>query len=335
LNSLFVVAILLAYISPFVDPNITSLFSIFGLFYIILLYINIAFIIIWLVIKPKIAFMSALAIFIGWGSLIKNIGFNTKESESQGLAIMTYNIGKTRYEMTKDNASEKMRHFEKIISDAKPDVICIQERVKWHMSYYDSIFSSYNLYAVDQLGTAIYTNLPVIDSGNIAFDTKSHNGTWTDLVYRNDTLRIYSIHLSSNHVTQVTGEMLDKPDIRNKKMWGDIRFVLSKYSKHTKIRVQQLKRILAHSATSPYPVILAGDFNDIPQSYLYNMMSSKYKDAFRSHGKGIQKTFISSIPGLRIDYTFVDKGIQVLDQRLIKSQLSDHYPLLTKLHLVK
>lgn len=335
LNSLAVVCLLFAYLSSFVNPAITWFFSFFGLFYFPILITNIIFIILWLILKPKYALMSLIGIAIGWNALLKNIGFSPDESNEDGLTVMTYNIGKIRYEMTEDNAEKKIKEFETILEQAQPDIVCLQERASRHQNYYDIIFRDYRLYAEDELGTAIYSKLPVVQYGNIPFDTKAHNGTWTDVMYQNQLVRVYAIHLSSNHVTKKTDEVLEQRDIRNKKLWGDIRYILSKYHKHGKIRIEQLKTIIKHSQAIDHPAILAGDFNDIPQSFVYNLVCSNYNDAFRECGKGLQQTYASTIPGLRIDYTFIDEKLQAGSQKLIKSDLSDHYPLVTNIHLIK
>ena len=76
--------------------------------------------------------------------------------------------------------------------------------------------------------------------------------------------------------------------------------------------------------SSPYPIILCGDFNDTPLSYAYNTISANLKDTFKESGKGIGQTFVK-IPALRIDYILHEKKIRSLNYKQHKKKLSDHY----------
>lgn len=78
---------------------------------------------------------------------------------------------------------------------------------------------------------------------------------------------------------------------------------------------------------SPYPVILCGDFNDIPNSFTYFKIKGDYNDAFLKSGFGIGRTFASLSPTLRIDFILADKKLRVSQFKKTKLYYSDHYPL--------
>ena len=90
---------------------------------------------------------------------------------------------------------------------------------------------------------------------------------------------------------------------------------------------------MAHAANSPYPVVISGDFNDLPQSHIYKLIDNNYKDAFRERGFGLAQTFKSKFIGLRIDYTFTSETIEILNHEVLNSDISDHYPVMTTLDL--
>ncbi len=316
---------LLSYLSPYVDPSTTWFFSFFGLGYPILLLVNVFFIVFWLVSKPKYVFLSLLTIAIGIGPLRKTIGFNKQKKVEEGIKVMTYNIGHTKYFLTEDSQEDKISEFKSFINSQNPDVICIQERSRRHLPIYEEVFSNYTLYPEEYIGTCIYTKVPILDSGNIYFDTNAHNATWVDLKVDGNIMRIYSIHLSSNKVKVLSDNI--------KEMWDESLFILDKYNLHSVKRIAQLKEILKHAESSPYPVMLTGDFNDVPMSYLYRLVAKSYNDAFMDHGIGFDKTHNTKIPILRIDYAFCADKINVLDQDVIKVNYSDHFPLITTIEL--
>ncbi|MBT8234322.1 MAG: endonuclease/exonuclease/phosphatase family protein [Bacteroidia bacterium] len=324
LNVLLAVFSIFAYLSPFVDPHITGFFGFFGLGFPILLICHIIFLVFWLVVKPKKSILSIIILALGYGHCTKAIGFNKPQKEEAGIEIMSYNIGYTRRLLHGKTSKSKKNAFIKFIKDENPDIICLQERAHYQFDIYEDIFDGYTLHPDKKIGTAIYTKLPIVNKGNITFDTKAHNATWIDVKYKKQILRVYSVHLSSNKVRKFSDNL--------KEMWDESMHILDKYNTHAKIRVNQIKEILAHAKTSKYPVVITGDFNDIPQSYIYNMMTKEYCDAFVERGSGLGKTFKTIIPGLRIDFAFVSNKLNVLEHEILKTDLSDHYPILTKVN---
>ena len=314
-------ALLFAYLSPFISPSSSWFFSFFGLGYPFLFLINALFFFFWLVFKPKYAVLSGLFLLLGIGPINKMIGFAGDKPKKKGLEIMTYNIGKTRIDFHYNNRQKKIDRFKKFIAQEKPDIICIQERLPRHLEYYEEIFAGYHLHPDSDIGTAIYSKHPIVQAGNIAFNTKSHNATWADIKIKNHTFRIYSVHLSSNRVPNLTDNVNE--------IWDESKYIINKYNEHAILRMEQLEEVLAHAETSPHPVIINGDFNDVPQSYVYRMIGQKYQDAFVEKGNGIGQTFHSRFIGLRIDYTFASEAVEILDHEILKSKISDHFPVVT------
>jgi len=76
---------------------------------------------------------------------------------------------------------------------------------------------------------------------------------------------------------------------------------------------------------SPYPVVITGDLNDVPNSYTYFKVRGSLKDAFLEKGYGIGRTFRSLSPTLRIDYIFTDPRFSVAQFKREKKNYSDHY----------
>jgi endonuclease/exonuclease/phosphatase family metal-dependent hydrolase len=321
LNIIAVIALLFSYISPYVDPNTTWFFSFFGLGYPILLFVNIGFVLFWLVTKIKYVPLSLIVILLGYNSITRTIGFNKPHSVDDGFSVMSYNIGGTSHHFSAKDKKTKIAEFKKLIKELSPDVVCLQERQEFLIPILDDIFKAYTTHLDPEMKTCIYSKLPISDHGKITFDTPYHSATWADVGYNNQRYRIYGLHLSSNKVPNLAdnfNEIIDESV-----------YVLDKYSIHAAKRVQQLDVIMKHAKTSPHPVLITGDFNDMPQSYTYRKISKEYCDAFIEQGNGLGKTQKSNVPGLRIDYAFVDENIDILDHDIIKSDLSDHSPIIT------
>jgi endonuclease/exonuclease/phosphatase family metal-dependent hydrolase len=78
---------------------------------------------------------------------------------------------------------------------------------------------------------------------------------------------------------------------------------------------------------SPFPVIVAGDFNDTPVSYAYRKLRKGLNDSFVNSGYGAGFTYRGNYPPNRIDYILYDNALinSFFDIKRVK--YSDHYPI--------
>lgn len=93
-----------------------------------------------------------------------------------------------------------------------------------------------------------------------------------------------------------------------------------------------------HQMLSGYrrlPVILCGDFNDVPDSRTHTKVKSDFTDSWEAVGKGDGFTFSSTKPVKRIDYVFLKKGTKLkpLQAQVIQADASDHLPLLVEVRI--
>jgi endonuclease/exonuclease/phosphatase family metal-dependent hydrolase len=93
----------------------------------------------------------------------------------------------------------------------------------------------------------------------------------------------------------------------------------------------QLNLFLAHEKSSPYTVIVAGDFNNSASSYVYRKAKGEKVDAFAKAGSGTGKTFTFDFLPLRIDFILADPTWKVIQFKNYDIELSDHFPILARL----
>ncbi len=87
--------------------------------------------------------------------------------------------------------------------------------------------------------------------------------------------------------------------------------------------------IALHMHTSPYKIIVCGDFNDTSASYVYEKLTKKLKDAFIERGSGFGRTYAGEWPQFRIDYILYDSKLKCLDYKRGNETFTDHYPITT------
>lgn len=337
INFGFVIAILLAYLAPKIDPELTWAISFFGLFYPVLLVINLLFIVFWLFKKPKYALLSLFSILIGWNQIQNFVGFNSQKFEhsDDAITLMTYNISNASYGYAKnvEQRNIKKRIFIEFLQRYKDiDIFCIQEVGDYAYDILRKTFPNHHMY-YKKKGAVILSKYPIVNKGEIDFGTITNSCLWADIRLKQGVVRVYSFHLQSNQISKDADNLVIHPDLNQKQAWYDIKGMLRKYKNRHLQRSRQVEKLATHIQKKEHKTILAGDLNDTPQSYTYNVLSKLGKDAFRERGMGIGTTYAGRIPLLRIDYIFVDNTMQVVTCEIIKDNFSDHYALLSTIVL--
>jgi endonuclease/exonuclease/phosphatase (EEP) superfamily protein YafD len=78
---------------------------------------------------------------------------------------------------------------------------------------------------------------------------------------------------------------------------------------------------------SPYEVIVCGDFNDTPVSYVTHKISKDLYDSFRSGGRWLGITFPNVKAPLRIDYILHSRKMVSDNFEIGRIVFSDHRPV--------
>ena len=142
-----------------------------------------------------------------------------------------------------------------------------------------------------------------------------------------DTLRIFNTHLASNKFGYDTYSFIDTARSISVKNIMGIRNIYKKISRGFIQRASQVEIIAAYIRTSPYRVVLCGDFNDTPVSYTYHKIKGKLSDSFEEAGRGYGVTYAGKFPKIRIDFVLHSAQIHTLSHTIHKLEYSDHYPI--------
>lgn len=261
-----------------------------------------------------------LLLLCSWPFLNTTFGFNTEKSKSDNsIKVLSYNV-KWFMEDRKNNYDQAINW----VVDQEADILCFQEfyperkiseRIVKKGKYYNATID-------DRYNVALYSKYPIINKGLLFSEYTFNNVLFADLKKGNDTLRVYSVHLQSMGINP--DKIQDSEGIK-----AEYENVMLRILKGSKERTKQLKRLLEHADKSPYPVIIAGDFNDTPFSYNYFQVRSDYKNAFEEVGKGLGVSYNGKIPFLRIDNQFFSEGLEAQDFETINDvYFSDHFPVI-------
>ena len=325
-NSICLLLLLLAYLSPYISPTFFWPISFFGLLFPVFYVVNSLFLIYWIIGFKKQIWANIIVLLIG----IQYIGlfFGTQPNTNKttdSIKVLSYNVRLfNRYEwIAKPNVKSEIIAFFKT---EKADILCIQE------FYTTDEIPNLN-YAYQHIGLqskksqwhmAIYSNYPQINKATVSIKGERMNNTciYSDLLIGTDTIRVYNVHLASNWFKNSDYTFLQNPQKETLKK--GINGIMERMKSSYKKRAGEARVIKEHMQSSPYPIILCGDFNDTPLSFSYNTISSDLKDAFKESGKGIGQSFVK-LPALRIDYILHDEQFNSYNYTKYKQKLSDHY----------
>lgn len=338
-------ALLMAYVSPFVDPRKIWIPAVFGLAYPYLFLLGL----VW----------TALLFFIRslWAWLLLIVlasGFNyTREvyhpfgpaqgNAAQSIQIVSFNtkvLG--RYE-NRDISAELFQFLNK----ESPDIVCLQEvlispgelreyiktgpfKHYWLSSYIEKPGKK------QKFGKVILTGHPVKDKGILEVPGSTIRfGSFADIEIDKKIVRVYNVHLQKTLVTDQDYQFIQNEADGDERTIRFSRALLSKLIKAYKLRASQADELRAHIQTCPYPVVVCGDLNDTRLSYAYRTITGAGKgleDAFLESGRGIAQTYRGPVPFLRLDFVLASPELRFRAYKTYKNIASDHKLLQTHLH---
>jgi len=326
------VLLLLAYLAPYVSANVFWPLGFIGVAYPFLLLINFLFIFFWLVLKKRFAIYSFIAILVGFGYIKTVVGFNFLKNRGEATSkILSYNVNSLYSNHPSQIKNGVQNPIIKFIKKEQFDISAMQELVLTGTNR--SLLKKHKIFKHEYLTNFLFysgSNSPILKKGKIAVSER--NGvSWIDTKLNGKTVRLYNVHLKSNRISGETNKFAFRKDFFSKKIFPYIKHVLTQIRKKSKIRATQAEEITQHIAECPHPVIVCGDFNEVPLSYPYRIISNGLKDAFVEKGTGLGFTFAGKFPGLRLDYVLVSEQIEVVDFEIRKEYLSDHFPVIVHL----
>lgn len=324
-NSVFAILLLLSYALPFISPKSIPAVAVISLLVPLIVIINLFFTIYWLLkLKRKVFLSLSLLIF---GVFISSPYYKFKgknNAKNNDLTVMSYNVRTFNYFKwdTDNDLDQKIFGF---INDKDPDIVCIQE-------YYDDAAAVKN-YPYTYIkkknnkglfGMAILSKYKIINQGSFNFEESINNAIYADVLFGNDTVRIYNLHLESLKI---------KP---NEAVFGaeNKEQLFKRVSSAFKKQTFQAEEVLQHQQDYKGKQITCGDFNNTSYSWVYRQLSKDKKDAFLEAGEGFGKSFNYFFP-FRIDYILTDKTATVNQFNTFSVKYSDHFPILARINWKK
>lgn len=330
------VSLAMSYFARYVHPAGTWLFAFFGLLFPQLVVLNLLLAVLWIIIKRKIFWLHLAVIlpsFFFLPAYVQWRGGSDKAGQpAQGdeIKIITYNVHLFGIN-TAARTLQTLPGIAAFIGKEAPDIVCLQEAAVFDTAAVSRLFPDYpyihfrprRLFGKAWFITATLSRHPILNREVIVFPNSGNVCIYTDIAVHGQTVRVYNNHLESTRLNLAMSFSRLKEDTgRNE----EIKRVTVRLRDAFKKRAAQVDTVAAHIASSPYPVLVCGDFNDLPMSYTYRKMKGRRHDAFMTAGSGMPSSFRSALPAFRIDYIFNDDYFKATRFYIPKVRYSDHYP---------
>ncbi|WP_300671562.1 endonuclease/exonuclease/phosphatase family protein [Soonwooa sp.] len=308
---LVIAGLLLAMLcNSFIQPSQISLLNLLSLGFPILMILNVILCIYWIVLfkKRSIFFLLISIMFIT--PTRRWINYSSEKKDKADFTLMTFNVKHGEF---------GMENIEKYISEKNPDIILLQEiSSKINLPNY--------LYKIEGFTqTQCFSKYPIEKFEDIKTQVDIGNSFYADINFNGKNIRFVNIYMEPFQIEKQMVRPSKSMDENEAKAKGLIKKMLPVFKEHQ----TQMQNTMTAVDNSPYPVVFAGDFNAVPNSYEYYLASKNLKDAFLEAGSGSGTSFHDFKFPIKIDHIFTSESIKALNYRVDRSvHISDHYPVL-------
>ena len=321
--------------STWINPAVHPRVSVIGLVFPVFLLLNVAFLLVWLLYKPRMLVVPVVGMAL-CGSYILDyfpLNFGGKSGDAD-LKIMSWNAGYFQG-LQPDSFFVGVDY----IMDTQADIVCVQEAQPVYavMKMLEERAEAEGYHFERQGTRLLLSRYPVLSQGDIEIDSKMGNGiVYYNLLMGNDTVTLLNAHLECYHLSvdekDEYGDALRSRD--RYKMKSEAEYLIGRLASSSRYRAKQVQIVNEFLDNLPQgrKVLLCGDFNDTPISYTYQQVKKHLKNAYRAGGKGVGLSYREKNFPVRIDHIFYSSDWKCIHAYIDNStDISDHYPIIAEL----
>ncbi len=280
---------------------------------------------------------AALTLFICWGPITTVSPFGHSRGVDEGekeFTLVSYNIlNGTDLE---NEAPEECRGLQWVLSSGA-DIVCLQEFKTINPKYVpgltqelaDSIKATYPYRIADSnKGLMLFSKYPAL---KISDDSRRFFDAYR-IVVGSHELTVFNVHLASYKLTDEETDIVTRiKGVRSaRKSVAELKgSVMHKLKESFRNRAQNAVAIREDAEKISGPLIICGDFNDVPASWTYRKIKGDdMGDAYTETNFGPMVTYNKHRFLFHIDQMLYRGPLKAVDLERGKQKNSDHYPLI-------
>lgn len=337
----------------YIPPLRWSVPAILGLVFPLIFAVQISIMILWLLRFRWYRVLPLVVILLlSWPAMrayfpINISGAPVLTEDQESIKVLTYNVMGFAFKAHDPATPNPVLQY---IKASGADIVCLQEAyivpneaqgvtegdIK---RYLGKEYPYWHHVAVQPNGGStliLLSRFPIKSAKRLPINSRANGAVAYHLDMNGREVLLVNVHLESFRLTGNDSaryiSIAKKGDARKAKSILQTRF--SPVFKRHNQQANYLHELIANYGRER--VIVCGDFNDTPVSYLRHKVSEGLQDAFIESGNGLGWTFNSNIFRVRIDHILCGSDFIPYGAKVDRSaQLSDHYPILTNLAIRK
>ena len=364
------------------NPTKWPLLALGGYVFPVFLIATVLFMLFWLFFKKRFILISFIALIAAYGPTTLYCpvawGKNTDETGKNRLKVLTYNTCNWGKGSGGATDREDFTHMLEYLHSQKADVMCLQESAPSRQisELFDSIFSDGPRYHMDTicspvsggLTITLISRFPIKRKQRIDIQSKGNNAAafWVEIPQEKGggkpvTLCIVNCHLEtmgmsvkekdefSTAMHSMAHGKAEKDSLRSLS-----HHLIGKISAASQIRAPQadiVSDFIARQMTEhpEMPLLVCGDFNDIPQSYTHYRIQHPQRldtkgaaditpliDCYQESATGPGYTIYQNAMRVRIDNILCSQQFTPIHTMTDRSvRMSDHFPVIALLEIYR
>ena len=322
------------------DPIAHPVLACAGMVFPIFLVANLVVLLLWLMVKWRRVWIPIAAFVLAFPSIRIFMPLHTSSEAPEGcIKVLSYNVaaygGNYRYNQAMDTIFGYLKQ-------QKADIVCFQEdmTVKFNpVEHFPELYPYNDTVHVTPPGyplinaVGIHSRFPIIRRERISYKSLANGSVAFFLQIGADTVIVVNNHLESTHLStddRQRYKAMMRGDMDRASTKEETRLILDKLSKAMAQRAEQAKAVSRYiEQHRSYPLIVCGDFNDTPISYVRRTIAQGLTDCYVDTGNGLGLSYNQRGFNFRIDHIMCSSHFKPYNCYVDdKMDASDHYPII-------
>ncbi len=298
-------------LNAFVPPKVFGYINLLSLAFPVLMILHFFLTLFWIFTWKKRAIVFLIISLIFFNPVRRWINYSPNSGKTGSLKVVSFNSKNGEY--ASDDTESSVKDY---IHNQNADIVLLQEN-KFESENEEGYIQK------DIIG--LKTKHKILKQEKLITNGSNAYSFYADIDVNGKIIRVINVYLQPFQLEKSMVKPTNNADVNKEKAKKLIVRLVPTFKDHQ----DQVRLIRKAVDNSPYPVILAGDFNSVPNSWEYYHLAEGLKDSFVEVGIGSATSFHDYKFPIRIDYIFVSNEIKPVSYKVDRSvKISDHYPVI-------